>query len=290
VASVLQSFDDSELGIATAISLHTLGALGFLAGVVGYLAWQRGLRRGHDNLGLLRGAAFTTYLSIAANLLGGFMRTYQSGHPHITQFAISPWVQAIAIKHLFLFTAMGAAVYLFERAVPRLRHAQQTGTLETTPSRLHGLAAGLALFGILMAALLGSVSQVVAELPAEAPIAATTHDVVLHQNFTGTLMGSPTMPAHGGGAFAVPANASRLSVRLDDGGAPDVESIVTEPDGTSHRTVAPVTQAGSAASVLVIIDHPAAGAWRFDLSSPAATGQAWRVEVKTTVPAAGHPH
>ncbi|MEA3204219.1 MAG: hypothetical protein QOI63_1899, partial [Thermoplasmata archaeon] len=265
MANPLQAFNDSDLGVATATSLHTLGALGFLAGAIGYLAWHRSLRRGADLGGLLRAAAFTTYLSIVANLLGGFLRTYESGHPHLADIARSPWVQVIAAKHLFLFAAMGAAIVLFERTVPRLRRAAAEGRLAQVPVTAHRVGAAFVLAGIAAAALLGSVSQVVAELPA-APVQEPVPREVAHlQTFTGTLAGNPLMPAHGGAAFIVPVNASSLRFQLDVAGSPGLQVSLTEPDGaTTHPVGAPAFPGGT--STFVVLLRPAAGAWRFDLS------------------------
>lgn len=287
MANPVQAFNDSDLGVATAISLHTLGALGFLAGIAAYLAWHRALRRGHDHAGLLRGAAFTTYLSIAANLLGGFLRTYESDHPHLTQWASSPWVQAIAVKHLFLFTAMGAAVVLFERTVPRLRRAAAAGRLAEVSTVPHRVGATLVLAGIAVAALLGAVSQVVAEFP-PAPMEPMAHESVAYQNFTGTLDGTPAMPAHAGGAFVVAGNASALRFDVDGGGATALQVTLTEPGGATHTLATPATQQGGAGKSFLVLEHPAAGAWRFDLDAPLASGARWSVSVKVTVPAAGH--
>ncbi|MCA1811257.1 MAG: hypothetical protein LC623_04510 [Halobacteriales archaeon] len=273
MASALQAFTDSDLGVATATSLHTLGALGFLGGVLAYVAWHRALRQGQDHPGLLRGAAFTTYLSIAANLLGGFLRTYESDHPRLSSFPTSPWVQAIAVKHLFLFTAMGAAVVLFERTVPRLRRAAAQGRLAEVSTAPHRVGTALVFTGIAVAALLGSVSQVVAMFPADPVQEPHAMEMARYQNFTGTLDGTPAAPAHGGGAFLVPGNATVLRFTVDAGGAPALRITLTEPDGTAH-TVAD----GS----VTLVDRPKPGAWRFDLDAPVGTGTGWSASVRIT--------
>ena len=77
-------FNDSQLGVVLGSVLHTLGAILFLGGLVGYLAWHRHLAQGHHHRKVLDTAAFLTYLAIVVNLAGGFMRTFQTGHPHLT--------------------------------------------------------------------------------------------------------------------------------------------------------------------------------------------------------------
>jgi len=287
VANPVQVFNDSDLGVATAISLHTLGALGFLGGIAAYLVWHRGLRHGHDVPRLLRGAAFTTYFSIGVNLLGGFLRTFESDHPDLELFPRSPWVQAIVIKHVFLFAAMGAAVLLFERVAPRARRAAAEGTLAKAGTQ-HRILSAVALTGIGVAALLGAVSQVVAEFPADAapqtPMAM--HDLVAYQNFTGTWSGTPATPAQVGRAFSVPENASFLSVTFDLGMVAQAQETLTEPDGTQHTFQASAT--GQTATYL--FQHPAAGAWSVTLSAPLVNASTWSISVKTTVPGAMHEH
>ncbi|MEA3143191.1 MAG: hypothetical protein QOG31_515 [Thermoplasmata archaeon] len=277
MGDLVQSFIDSDLGVATATTMHTLGALGFLAGAVGYLAWHRALRRGHDLGGLLRASAFATYLSIAVNLLGGFFRTYESDHPRLGQIAGSAWVQAIAVKHLFLFAAMGAAIVLFERTVPRLRRAAADGTLPQVSRTPHRVAASIVLGGIAVAALLGSVSQVLPLLPAAPSHEPVAHDETRIENFTGTLAGTPLMPAKGGGAFVVPQNATTLRFSIDAGTGP----------GTTGTTIALIGPDGGSQAMgtpsFVVLLHPAPGAWRFELESPAAAGTAWTAQAKITV-------
>lgn len=288
MATPVQVFNDSDLGVATAIALHTLGALGFLGGVAAYLAWHRALRRGHDHHSLLRVAAFTTYLSIAVNLLGGFMRTFESDHPALEQIQVSPWVQAIAVKHLFLFAGMAAAVFLFEHVAPRARLAFQQGTFAHHSPTRHRAAASIAVLGIAMAAVLGAVSQVVAEFPAAAPPTMETHAAVSYQNFTGALDGNPAVPAHGGGAFIVPPNATSLAITLKTmGNAVSATWKVTQPDGTVQSYASDPQATGQATSNLQVFPNPKAGAWRFDIDSPAASGATWSFSAKTTVPEHG---
>jgi hypothetical protein len=278
VANPVQSFIDSDLGVATSTTLHTVGALGFLGGAIGYLAWHRALRRGHDLGGLLRASAFTTYLAIVVNLLGGFLRTYESDHPHLSSLATSPWVQVIAAKHLVLFTSMGAAVVLFERTVPRLRRAAAEGRLAQVSPVPHRVGTALVLSGIAVAALLGSVSQVVALLPAVPVQEPAPHDETAATGFNGTLGGTPLMPAHGGGAFVVPPNATALRFSIDAGGAPGVRIVLTDPNGATQALADPS---------VTIVQAPAAGAWRFDLDALAATGTAWTAQAKVTMRVAG---
>jgi len=237
---------------------------------------------GHDNLRLLRGSAFTTYLSIGVNLLGGFMRTYESDHPHITQFADSPWVELIVVKHAFLFAAMGAAIVLFERFVPRQRQRLHDPQAPAPDPVAHRFLVFLAFSGIAAAAVLGSASQVVTEFPEPpaTPVVVPAHST--YQNFTGTWSGTPVQPALATGAFTVAPNATFLVVGFEPGMAASPQATLTGPDGTQH----PVAFPNTGATTLITLDHPAPGAWSFTMTSPAVpTPALWSVHVKVAFPA-----
>jgi hypothetical protein len=293
VANPVQAFGDSDLGVVTAITLHTLGAIGFLGGLVAYLAWHRLLHRGHPHASLLRGAAFTTYVSIGANLLGGFLRTYESDHPHLGDFARSPWVQAIAVKHLFLFAGMGAALYLFERVAPRHLRAHRDGTLDSLSPRGHRVAASLVALAIVMGAVLGSVSQVVAEFPAapEPPgPPLVTRNVT--ENFTGSLSSSPLQPAFSTGTFQVPEGARSLRVRLDWTPAPSTLRVSLAGPGGQTVAAGPST-GGHAESESPPGQALQPGQWSYTIDSTDPVAQAqWNLQVGlvfTSALAAAHP-
>lgn len=264
MSNALQAFNDSSVGVVVGTALHTLGAIGFLGGLIGYIAWHRHLRRGHHHANALAMATFLTYLAIVVNLLGGFMRTYETGHPHLTQFATSAWVRAIAIKHLFLFTGMGAAVYLFEVVAPRHLRAHREQRLAQVSTTGHSIGVLLVVLGIVVSAILGAVSSV---LPVGAAVQETPQPPLAdaYHNVTGQLLSTAVAPATVGGDFVVPANRTDLAVLLTWTPAQgNLHLELTDPTGQ-----AVLVRDGSAGELEASLGSaPLAGAWRFVLSSP----------------------
>jgi hypothetical protein len=261
---IAQSLIDSKVGIVLSTALHTLGAIGLLGGLIGYVAWHRHLMRGHHHANVLHFATFLTYISILVNLLGGFMRTYETGHPHITDFATSSWVRAIAIKHVFLFLGMGAAVYLFERVAPRHLKAMWDSKLPETSLTGHTLGVLLVALGIVVAAVLGAVSSV---LPVGAA-AMEEPDLIIpdsYLNVSGTYQATPLTPGTTESDLPVPAgmadielvltwtvSQSNLGVQLVDPGG----TIVKDLQGSGGRVEGSLGRA------------PVAGTWTYRIVSP----------------------
>lgn len=264
MSNALQAFNDSSVGVVVGTALHTLGAIGFLGGLIGYVAWHRHLRRGHHHANALAMATFLTYLAIVVNLLGGFMRTYETGHPHLTQFATSAWVRAITIKHLFLFTGMGAAVYLFEAVAPRHLRAHREQRLAEASTTGHSVGVLLVILGIVVSAILGAVSSV---LPVGAAVEPTPQDPLVdaYHNGTGQLLSTALAPATVGGDFEVPGNRTDLAVLLT--WTPAQGNLHIELLDPSGKAV--VAGDGSAGRLEASLGSvPAAGSWRYVLSSP----------------------
>ena len=275
-------FNDSQLGVVLGSVLHTLGAIAFLGGLVGYLAWHRHLAKGEHNRRVLDNAAFLTYLSIVVNLLGGFMRTFQTGHPHLTQWAESPWVRAIAIKHLFLFVAQGAAVVLFEVVAPRLAKAHKEGTLREASPLGHRLGVVLVALGIIVASILGALTQVVPLVSADAPIddMHDEHDgpAVEYHNATGQLTSTPLQPAASTGSFRVPNGTVVLEATLLWTPAQyGLRIELTDPAGEA------TTASGTQGSLSAPVEAPAVGTWAYSIGSDLAVNAEWTLSVRMSV-------
>jgi hypothetical protein len=281
LANPLVEFNDSQLGVVLGSVFHTLGAIAFLGGLVGYLSWHRHLVKGDHNHRVLDTAAFLTYLSIIVNLLGGFMRTYQTGHPHITQFAESPWVRAIAIKHLFLFAAQGASIVLFEVIAPRLIRAHKAGALANPYPTGHRIGVALVGLGIIVAAVLGALTQVVPLVSADAPIddhGDHTAPLAEYHNATGQLTSTPVQPTTSTGSFRVPNGTVVLEASLLwDPAQFTLQLDLVDPSGTS--------KAGSASggSLDVAVDAPRTGEWTYTISSDFAVNAAWTLSARMSV-------
>ncbi|HUR25251.1 MAG TPA: hypothetical protein VM327_04455 [Candidatus Thermoplasmatota archaeon] len=278
MANPLVEFNDSQLGVVLGSVFHTLGAIAFLGGLVGYLSWHRHLIKGEHNRRVLDNAAFLTYLSIVVNLLGGFMRTYQTGHPHVWQFAESPWVRAIVIKHVFLFAAQGAAVYLFEVVAPRLVKAHKVGDLAEPSPLGHRVAVVLVAIGILVAAVLGALTQVVALVSADAPLDGM-HDhggpAVQYHNASGQLTSTAFQPSASTGSFDV-ANGTVLleATLLWDPTQYTLRLDLTDPAGKTTPTT------GTGGSLDVEIEAPKLGTWTYGITSDLAVNTAWTLSAR----------
>jgi hypothetical protein len=288
LANPLAEFNDSQVGVYLGSVLHTLGAIAFLGGLVAYLAWHRHLAvRHHHHRAGLEAAMVLSYVAIVVNLLGGFMRTFESDHPKLEQFGESPWVRAIAIKHVFLFAAMGAAVYLFEAVAPRLVKAHKAGTLTDPSPAGHRVAVVLVALGIVVAAILGAVTQVVPLVSAsDHPEEQHEHGAaVLYHNATGQLTSSPFSPSASTGTFDVPAGTVVLNATLT--WTPAQTSLRLELAGPEGQKVTVPNTAGG--RIEAGREAPPVGAWTYTIGSDLAVNVAWTLSVElATVPADEH--
>lgn len=290
MANPLVEFNDSQLGVVLGSVLHTLGAIAFLGGLVGYLSWHRHLAvKGHHHGRLLDNAAFLTYLSIVVNLLGGFMRTFQSGHPHLTQWDESPWVRAIAIKHLFLFVGQGAAIYLFEVVAPRLLKAHKAadagGPVQFSPLG-HRLGVLLVALGILVASVLGALTQVVPLVSAEAGMEdGHAHAVVEFHNATGQLTSTALQPGQSTGSFRVPNGTVLLEATLT--WTPTQYTLRLDLAGPGVTVDSAQGVAGPAGTLSLEVEAPPAGTWTYAVGSDFAIDASWTVEIRWSVMADG---
>ena len=284
--ALLQEFVDSGLGTAMASALHTLGAVAFVGGMAAFLGWTRGLRAGHPNGSLRLGAAFTTYLAIVANLVGGFMRLYRSGHPPLTDFAHEPWVQLMAVKHVALFIAMGAAVVLFQGVAPRLLRACHEGRLPGPVPADQRIAVSLVVFGVVMAGVLGAASLVtpLEHVAADEDMDAGPEDpgplpafhAVRYHNATGQLTSTALTPRTVTGAFDVVNGTGNLQAALLwDQADFTLELLLFGPDG--QPAGAPEAASGR---IGLSVDGPSAGAWRYEIRADLAFDVAWDLSVR----------
>ena len=276
-------FNDSQLGVVLGSVLHTLGAIAFLGGLVGYLSWHRHLAaKGQHHGRLLDNAAFLTYLSIVVNLLGGFMRTFQAGHPQLTQFGESPWVRAIAIKHAFLFVAQGAAVYLFEVVAPRLVRAHKADALRQPNPLGHGVGVLLVVLGVLVAAVLGALTQVVPFVSADAGTEESERQTsVQFANATGQLSSSPLQPARSTGPFRVPNGTVLLEATLT--WTPTQYALRLDLAGPGVTADSARGVATTAGSLTLKVEGPPAGDWTYFVESDLAADASWTLSIRMTV-------
>jgi hypothetical protein len=303
VPNALQQLNDSAAGVVIGTTLHTLGAIGLLGGLVGYIAWHRHLHRGHHHVKVLNGSIFLAYISILINLLGGFMRTYETGHPHLTDFGTSGWVRAITIKHAFLFVGMAAAVYLFERVAPRHLKAMKAGTLPEESMTGHALGVLLVALGIMVAAVLGAVSTVL-------PVGAMadggngvddpddpTSRAVRYENATGQLAGFiPAQPVASQASFEVAAGTRSLNATLVWDPATSCLRLNLVPPGSDVPTdpCVPVYTPGFPPEAppttgvrTVNIADPQPGTWRYVIDAQGPVQATWSLSIAMPTQGAG---
>lgn len=280
---------NSTAGIVFASTLHTAGAIAFLAGLMVYVAWARSARRGDPNPKLLALGATMTYVAILANLLGGFMRTYQPGHPRFWELFEEPWALIMVIKHLVLFAGMFTAVYLFEIQAPRLRKALDAGSLDEHDRRnrkRETRAVWTTALSIFVASLLGALVIVtpiqalvgldLGDGPDDPPAAPFLGRTL---SFSGTVSGGllPQLADTDQGSFEVPADGSALRLRLTHGQGAGLTLTLTDPDGASQSASSTATD--SAPEAIVEVAEPVAGTWRYTVAADAAVQADYVLEV-----------
>ncbi len=258
----------TEPGAAIATILHAVGAIGYLAGLGMYVVWQRDMQAGFDNPRTLANAAGATYISILVNLLGGFIRTYQPGHPSLTAFADEPWVVLMVLKHAALFIGIGLAAYLFEVAAPRIRRRAKAG--KSWSAKGPDAAAAGVLASILVAAVLGGVSTVVDIGQPPAPPDMVPPPLVYEGEthwFNGTVnAGEVDM-----GSFLVPEQAQSIVATITMNGQTidpnQVTLVLIDPTGAQRSATTQTLESPKQATLEY--DGPMQGRWQFQVRTDA---------------------
>lgn len=312
MANALQAFNDSQIGVVLGTVMHTVGAIAFLGGLVGYIAWHRHLKAGYHQKSVLNTSAFLTYFAILINLVGGFMRTWETGHPHLTEFATSSWVRAITIKHVFLFAGYAAAIGLFEVVAPRLIKAYKAGTYATASQSLHRVGVLVVALGIFVAAFLGALSTVIPIAAAEAMDDDMDHGGHTNEtsvadrylNATGQLSGFvPSQTAETRSTFEVAPgtvsinatllwNPTQFCLRLNLL-APNTTAVptggCTPTPGTGRREVTLDAPAAGTWTYVIDATNPVNVNWDLSLRMPQASrSETLLVDSVTVAPGAGY--
>ncbi len=300
----------TDFGSVVATTLHTAGAIAYLAGLVAFVSWARHLREGQHHRNTLALGQTLAYIGILANLFGGFIRTYQPGHPKLWDFGQSGWATAMVVKHAALFVGMALAVYLFEVVAPRMRTIWRTQGSQALPRTAERVAVYGVAASILVASVLGAWSTVL-------PIAGMDDGDGLDEeggggngglsgfegasySFSGAAQtGSPTQ-----GSFDVDRGATVLDiVFLAVTPAPLFGNLptnpfvftltLTAPDGTVYTNQTDPTATGDLAGAPVperridfTLQEPAVGAWTFQVTADAGAGvgATWELSVGVAGP------
>lgn len=265
----LQSFIDSEMGVAISIGLHTAGVLAFMVGLGfgAFKVWRASSSHPFTREDL-RFTQNLTWGGLAANLVGGSMRLAESDHPTLASIGENPWVQIILTKHIIWAFLVGITFLWLHRQLPRMLGPKAVDEAQLESAK-KGAYYGVAL--VLMITLAGAAASAVGPgahgaMEAPSPAGEMTHlesvNRTVRQFFNGTLTGLPTRPASQEIPVVVPANATRFTAQVtwtDATGNLQLQLL----DPTGHATPGTTTGMQSAAEA----KSPLSGTWRIIVSS-----------------------
>lgn len=250
---------DSSFSLITATTLHTLGAIGVVAALMLSALWLRKLRAGEDAANLQRMTRVLVWVSLAANLIGGAMRTYLPRHPGLSALGDNAWVQVMFLKHIFIFVALGALLYLAYVAIPRADTANRNPAVS--------FSAFLVVLGVVVASILGGYAQITPVEGEEEDGGAATQTPPIRglqfANATGTLTSLPLAPTTETGTFVMDEVISASALFIGE----DLELNLVAPDGSTHG-----------AGTLPVIP----GQWQYEVSAQIALAVQWSLSVEMT--------
>lgn len=260
----VQEFLDSELGQGIALFSHTSGVFVFLLGL-GYVAFRVWRQETPRDFGLkdLEVTRALVWGGLALNLVGGLMRLAQSGHPTLSSIGTNAWVRLILLKHLAWAALLVVSFRLVNRTLPRY-----LDTVHATPTKRHP-GARRSVYGsvlvVLLVAGIGAAASTIGPgteiLADEAGHGAEPHMMNQTRNgtFSGAIASSPTQPGYAEGPIEVPANATRLTVKIQWTNANvDLTLRLTDPLGRN-----PPAGSKSGTTRTADVDKPMAGTWRY---------------------------
>lgn len=279
---------DSEPALILATTLHTLGAIGVIAALTTHIAWVRKLRAGIDSRPLDQATFWLMVNAIVANLVGGFMRTYLPGHPSLVDFSGSPWVQVMALKHAFIFAALGALVYLHHRVAPRLRRLAEDGALPARADAGHAIGAWVIVTSVVVASVLGAMAQITPlgegfedDMHGGPGVVIIEGDgrTVRYINNTGSLTSAPPLIEDvATGTFSVPNDAVLLEATLI--WSDPVASLRLDLDAARDQGNAGGSYGGGDGRVEARIDGPTRGDWTYRVSGENAFNVGWELSIR----------
>jgi hypothetical protein len=267
----LQSFLDSETGVAAAIGLHTAGVLLFMVGLGfgAFKVWRTSLQHPFSPQDL-RATRILTWSSLCSNLIGGSMRLAQSDHPTLASLNASAWVQIILAKHIIWVALVGITYVWLHRQLPGLVGGLADAAKLDAAKK--GAFYGVAL--VLMVTVAGAAASAAGpgahgEMEMQPAPAPEVHLVAINrtmqQSFNGTITGVPTRPASQEIPLQIPVNATRVAIQITwSDAAARLELQLVDPAGDSTQGTASDTQAS------VEINNPARGTWRSVVSTQQA--------------------
>lgn len=286
----IQEFIDGVHGDFFATMLHWVGALAFTGGVV-LLGIFLAQRRRDPSLAERSPVLPAVLLvgGIVLNLVGGFMRLWESDHPGLGDVAHSRWVQALAAKHTALVLGMGASVLLLVASFPAARRRLAVLSRLLAPSRTEAFLA-TAFLSVAVATIIGAlVTSIVTPTGAEGADAQAfaelaPEDLAIERvallNYTGSITASPVQPGRAEHALAIPLGTSDLRAALTWQGAASVLDVaLLDPSGNEAEAEKTATATG----VELALEAPAPGGWTLVVTSERALAEAYRVEVQMDV-------
>lgn len=287
---------ETEAGLVLATTLHTIGAIAVVAALAMWLSWAKRVHDDQSRDELRRATGKVIWLGIAANLVGGGMRTYLPDHPTIVHIGDEPWVQVMVLKHLFILAALFGLVHLHHVVGPWLEKRKAAGRLDERAPTAQAVSVFLVVLGVVVASVLGGYAQitpiehegdddVVVQSGGDAPTLNATQ--YLHASGSVTGFGPVDQPATG--SFDVPRGTAFLGVSLvwDD---PLADLRITL-DSTRNDSVEGAFSHGASfgdadGDVSDAIESPVWGPWSYVIEGDNAINVAWTL-VLSMQPAEG---
>ncbi len=275
---------ETEVGLVLATTLHTLGAIGIVAGLILFLVRARRIGQGLPMGNLPSTTAWVIWAAIAANLIGGFMRTYLPGHPTMVDIGHSDWVQVMLLKHAFIFASMGALLHLHYMVAPWLAKRADHGAVETRVPTAQAISVFIVILSVLVASVLGGFAQITPlgeghdggqdDTPPRVIIDETDDARVF--SASSSLTSTPIAPQTDRGTFQVRNDVVGLGVTFvhDTQSNAELSLTLRDPQGNEHAF------ANGATGQLTAL----AGVWAYEVSSTLAINVAWTLDVTMDLP------
>lgn len=282
------AFLESTSVTVLATILHSVGVLGLMAALAGHLVWTQRWRRGVPRSTTHRWTGILLWTSAVANVVGGTIRTIKPGHPGITEFVHSTWVQVMVYKHVFILACLIALFYLHYRVVPWMEKRREAGRVEPGTPLVQSVAVAVVALGIVAGSVLGAFAQAV-PLDAEGDYGGTDGGMdeppeepmirTVYHNASGRLTSvAPLAPETAQGSFPVDEGTVALRAALSwDTEDATLALRLIGPDGTAHEGVEE-----GVASRVVQVDGPDDGEWRYEVSSESAADVGWSLTIQSS--------
>ncbi len=274
---------ETEVGLVTATTLHSVGAIGVVVALLMFLARARRIQAGVSDKELVRPTAIVIWTSIAANLVGGFMRTYLPAHPTVVDVGHSPWVQVMILKHAFIFASMAALLHLHYMVAPWLAKRATQGVATARVPTAQAVSVFVVILSVVVASVLGGFAQITPlgeghdGMQDDTPPQNVVDDFGDERVFSASssLTSTPISPQSDRGSFQLRSDVVELEITFvhDQTSGATLSLTLTDPQGEQHEV-----PRGEATRLLAL-----AGVWSYVVTSDLALDVAWNLDAVMAV-------